>query len=120
MPGVTVDGNDAVAVLEAMAPSVERARAGEGPTLIECKTYRHGGHHVNDPGLYLPKEELARWRAHDPVDLLRQRLLGAGMTETEIEAIDRHVEAVMDEAVEFAEDSPQPDVEEFLAEVAAS
>jgi TPP-dependent pyruvate/acetoin dehydrogenase alpha subunit len=120
MPGVTVDGNDAVLVLGAMIPAVARARAGEGPTLIECKTFRHGGHHVNDPGLYLPKEELARWRAHDPVDVLRQRLLDAGMAETDVEAIDRHVEAVMDEAVEFAEDSPQPDVEEFLAEVAAA
>ncbi len=103
-----------------MTTAVARARAGDGPTLIECKTYRHGGHHVNDPGLYLPKEELERWRAHDPVDVLRQRLLEGGMAEADIEAIDRHVEAVMDEAVEFAEDSPQPDVDEFLAEVAAS
>jgi len=120
MPGVTVDGNDAIVVLDAMTTAVARARAGEGPTLIECKTFRHGGHHVNDPGLYLPADELARWRAHDPVDVLRQRLLDGGMSEDEVVAIDRHVEAVMDEAVEFAEDSPQPDVAEFLAEVAAS
>ncbi len=83
-PGVTVDGNDAVLVLEAMTTAVARARAGDGPTLIECKTYRHGGHHVNDPGLYLPKEELDRWRAHDPVDVLRQRLLDGGMTEDDV------------------------------------
>jgi len=120
MPGVTVDGNDAIVVLDAMTTAVARARVGEGPTLIECKTFRHGGHHVNDPGLYLPADELARWRAHDPVDVLRQRLLDGGMSEDEVVAIDRHVEAVMDEAVEFAEDSPQPDVAEFLAEVAAS
>ena len=55
MPGLTVDGNDAVAVYEAMPEPLRRARAGEGPTLIECMTYRHGGHHVNDPGLYLPQ-----------------------------------------------------------------
>ena len=120
MPGVTVDGNDAIVVLDAMTTAVARARVGEGPTLIECKTFRHGGHHVNDPGLYLPADELARWRAHDPVDVLRQRLLDGGMSEDEVVAIDRHVEAVMDEAVEFAEDSPQPDVAEFLAEAAAS
>jgi TPP-dependent pyruvate/acetoin dehydrogenase alpha subunit len=120
MPGVTVDGNDAVAVYEAMVPAVERARAGAGPTLIEGKTYRHGGHHVNDPGLYLPKDELEAWRARDPVDQLRRRLAEAGMPEAEIAAIDAHVEEVMDEAVTFAEESPQPDVAEFLAEVAAA
>jgi pyruvate dehydrogenase E1 component alpha subunit len=107
-------------VLEAMTEAVARARAGEGPTLIEGKTFRHGGHHVNDPGLYLPKEELERWKAHDPLDVLRQYLREGGMTEDGIAAIDQHVEAVMDEAVEFAEESPQPDVQTFLAEVAAS
>ena len=69
MPGVTVDGNDAVAVLRGDDASRCAVRApAKGPTLIECKTYRHGGHHVNDPGLYLPKDELERWRARDPVD----------------------------------------------------
>ena len=77
MPGVTVDGNDAVVVYEAMQEPLRRARAGEGPTLIECKTYRHGGHHVNDPGLYLPKDELERWKAHDPLLVLRERLAAA-------------------------------------------
>lgn len=120
MPGVTVDGNDAVAVLQAMVGAVERARAGEGPTLLECKTYRHGGHHVNDPGLYLPKDELARWKAHDPLGVLRERLLEAGVADSEIDLIDRRVEAVMDEAVEFAESSAQPDVDEFLAEIATA
>jgi TPP-dependent pyruvate/acetoin dehydrogenase alpha subunit len=120
MPGVTVDGNDAVAVYEATAPAVERARAGHGPTLLEAKTYRHGGHHVNDPGQYLPKDELAAWRARDPVDHLRRRLADAGMATADIAAIDARVEAIMDEAVEFAEASPQPDVEEFLAEVAVA
>ncbi len=101
MPGVTVDGNDAVAVLDAMTPAVERARAGEGPTLLECKTYRHGGHHVNDPGLYLPKEELARWKSRDPVGLLRERLLAAGVPEADVLAIDLRVEALMTELSHF-------------------
>jgi pyruvate dehydrogenase E1 component alpha subunit len=120
IPGVTVDGNDAVLMLEAMTTAVTRARAGDGPSLIEGKTFRHGGHHVNDPGLYLPREELERWKAHDPLDVLRGYLRERGMTDDGIAAIDRHVEAVMDEAVEFAEASPQPDIEAYLAEVAAS
>ena len=119
MPGITVDGNDAVAVHEAMREPIRRARDGEGPSLVECMTYRHGGHHVNDPGLYLPADELARWKAHDPIDILRERLLQAGVTPGRIEAIDVRVAAVLDEAVAFADASPQPSVEEFLAEVAA-
>ena len=120
MPGLTVDGNDAVAVRDAMAEPVRRARAGEGPSLIECKTYRQGGHHVNDPGAYLPKDELEHWRARDPVLQLRNRLSADGRSEEEIAAIDARVEAIMDEAVEFAVNSPEPSVESFLAEVGAA
>ena len=117
MPGVTVDGNDAGVVYEAMQEPLRRARAGEGPSLIECMTYRHGGHHVNDPGLYLPKDELERWKAHDPLLVLRERLAGAGVEPARIEAIDARVERRIDEAVEFAQASPEPSVEAFLAEV---
>jgi acetoin:2,6-dichlorophenolindophenol oxidoreductase subunit alpha len=120
MPGLTVDGNDAVAVRDAMAEPIRRARAGEGPSLIECKTYRQGGHHVNDPGSYLPKDELEHWRARDPVLQLRSRLLVDGRSEEEVAAIDARVEALMDEAVEFAVNSPEPSVESFLAEVGAA
>jgi pyruvate dehydrogenase E1 component alpha subunit len=119
MPGITVDGNDAVAVHEAMREPIRRARAGEGPTLVECMTYRHGGHHVNDPGLYLPPDELQRWKAHDPVDVLRARLLASGVPAGRIAEIDASVEATIEEAVRFAEASPQPSVEDFLAEVSA-
>jgi pyruvate dehydrogenase E1 component alpha subunit len=118
MPGATIDGNDAPLVYEAMQEPIRRARAGEGPSLIECMTYRHGGHHVNDPGLYLPREELERWKARDPLLLLRARLAGAGIGEAAVEAIDERVERLIDEAIEFADASPQPSVEEFLAEVA--
>jgi TPP-dependent pyruvate/acetoin dehydrogenase alpha subunit len=105
-------------VYEAMQEPLRRARAGEGPSLIECLTYRHGGHHVNDPGLYLPKDELERWKAHDPLLVLRERLAGAGVDESAIAAIDAEVERRIDEAVAFAEASPEPSVEAFLAEVA--
>jgi pyruvate dehydrogenase E1 component alpha subunit len=120
MPGLTVDGNDAVAVYEALREPVRRARAGEGPTLAECMTFRHGGHHVNDPGLYLPPDELERWKAHDPLIVLRERLDSAGVDEATIAAIDERVEHLLDEAVEFATDSPNPSVEAFLAEVSGS
>ncbi len=119
MPGITVDGNDAVAVHQAMQEPIRRTRAGEGPSLVECMTYRHGGHHVNDPGQYLPKEELERWKARDPLIILRQHLAAAGVDEAAITAIDERVEQVMDEAVEFADASPNPSVDEFLAEVAS-
>jgi TPP-dependent pyruvate/acetoin dehydrogenase alpha subunit len=120
MPGVTVDGNDAVIVFGAMQEPLRKARAGEGPSLVECLTFRHGGHHVNDPGTYLPKDELDRWKARDPLDLLRARLLEAGATDEDVAAIDGRVEAVLDEAVEFATVSPEPSVEAFLAEVGAA
>ena len=120
MPGLTVDGNDATAVYEQMIEPVRRARAGEGPTLVECMTYRHGGHHVNDPGAYLPREELERWKARDPLIVLRGHMAGAGIDEATVGAVDERVEALMEEAVEFATSSPEPSVSAFLAEVGAN
>jgi acetoin:2,6-dichlorophenolindophenol oxidoreductase subunit alpha len=117
MPGVTVDGNDPVVVFGAMQEPLRRARAAAGPSLVECLTFRHGGHHVNDPGLYLPKDELERWKARDPLGLARARLLAAGVDDAAIGEIDARVEALMDEAIAFAESSPEPSVEAFLAEV---
>jgi pyruvate dehydrogenase E1 component alpha subunit len=119
MPGLTVDGNDAVVVFGAMQEPLRRARAGEGPSLVECLTFRHGGHHVNDPGLYLPRDELERWKARDPVTLLRARLVDAGVDEAAIAGIDDRIEVLLDEAVAFATESPEPSVEAFLAEVGA-
>ncbi len=119
MPGLTVDGNDAAVLYEAMQEPVRRARAGEGPTLVECMTFRQGGHHVNDPGLYLPADELARWKAHDPLIVLRERMAAAGVDDAAVTAIDDRVEQLIEEAVEFATVSPDPSVEAFLAEVAA-
>jgi TPP-dependent pyruvate/acetoin dehydrogenase alpha subunit len=117
MPGQTVDGNDAVIVFSAMQEPLRRARAGEGPSLVECLTFRHGGHHVNDPGLYLDRDELARWKAHDPLVVLRARLARAGVDDARVAAIEARVERTMDAAVEFAQASPEPSLDEFLAEV---
>lgn len=119
IPGMTLDGNDAPLIHHAMGEPLRRARAGEGPTLIECKTYRHGGHHVNDPGSYMPKDVLDRWKAHDPIDVLRGYLAAAGTTEAEIQTIRTRVEAEIGKAIEFASQSPQPSEVDFLQEIAS-
>ena len=112
VPGICVDGNDAVAVYSETLRAVDRARNGEGPTLIEASTYRHGGHHVNDPGLYMDQDLLAEWKARDPLHMLRERL-----AESKAAEIENQVDAEIDEAVEFAKNSPGPSVEEFLASI---
>jgi pyruvate dehydrogenase E1 component alpha subunit len=117
MPGLTVDGNDAWQVYEAMHAPLQRARQGDGPTLIECVTYRRGGHHVNDPGLYMPEDEVKQWEAKDPILILRGRLLDSGLTESDIEAIDAQIEAALEEAVRFAQESPHPSMEAFIEEI---
>ncbi|MFH1242178.1 MAG: thiamine pyrophosphate-dependent dehydrogenase E1 component subunit alpha [Pseudomonadota bacterium] len=111
MPGVCIDGNDAVEVYLATKSAAERARNGEGPTLIEAKTYRHGGHHINDPGLYMDQKVLAEWKARDPIDILRGKI----KNNKKVDEVERQVESELAEAIEFAKNSPQPSVDEFLA-----
>lgn len=119
--GVTagaVDGNDVLAVYEKAKEAVQACRTGKGPVLIEAKTYRHGGHHVNDPGLYMPKDRLEYYKAKDPVKMGRKYLAEQGKcTEQEILAIEQQIDSLMDETIEFAKNSPEPSVEEFLEEV---
>lgn len=108
MPGVIVDGNDVEAVRQAAKEAVDRARRGEGPTLIECKTYRKYTHFVGEPDTYRPKEEVEAWLAKDPILRYRERLLAEGDASQEelkeiLEAVDREVE----EAVRYAEESPK-------------
>jgi len=121
VPSSAVDGNDVLAVYERMRQAVETCRRGQGPVLIEAKTYRHGGHHVNDPGLYMPKDKLEHYKARDPVALGRKYLLEQGhLGEEAIGAIERQVDRQMEEAVDFATNSPHPAVEPFLEEVQRS
>lgn len=109
-PGVIVDGNDVLTVFEATQTAAVRARAGDGPTFIEGKTYRHRGHYEGDPMVYRSKEELEQWRKRDPIALFRRRLLEADLvTEAELDAITGQVFDTLDEAVQFAADSPQPE-----------
>jgi pyruvate dehydrogenase E1 component alpha subunit len=108
-PGVIVDGNDVLAVYEATQQAVERARAGQGPTFIEGKTYRFRGHYEGDPMVYRSKEEMEAWRARDPIVQLREALIvGERATEEELAAIDAEIQALLDEAVRFAAESPAP------------
>jgi pyruvate dehydrogenase E1 component alpha subunit len=119
-PGVIVDGNDALAVYQATRQAVERARTGEGPTFVEGKTYRYRGHYEGDPMVYRSEEELAEWKARDPISAFRDRLIGgAAATEAEIEAINAEIQAALDEAVQFAAASPMPKPETALEGVYA-
>ncbi|MEM2953288.1 MAG: pyruvate dehydrogenase (acetyl-transferring) E1 component subunit alpha [Candidatus Bathyarchaeia archaeon] len=120
IPGVVVDGNDVLAVYEATFKAVERARKGEGPTLIECKTYRHRGHSRVDPARYRPKEEVEAWLAKDPIKRFKERLLQTGtFTETELRKVEEGASAKVEEAVKFAIESPFPAPEEALEDVYA-
>jgi len=114
MPGIVVDGQDADAVLKVTEAAVARARNGNGPTLIEAQTYRFDEHQVGlvVPGTpYRTPEEVEKYKLHrDPIALFRQVMLSQGTAATELEAIESEVTAAVDEAVQFARDSPLPDV----------
>ena len=117
IPGITIDGNDVFCVYEETRKAVERARKGQGPTLIECLTYRWQGHHVGDPAVYRPEEEVANWRAKDPIARLEALKL---LSNKEIDDIRAKVDAEISEACAFAEDSPYPDIAEAYTDVFVS
>jgi TPP-dependent pyruvate/acetoin dehydrogenase alpha subunit len=119
IPGVEVDGDDVLAVYEKAGEAIARARRGEGPTLLECLTYRWFGHHVGDPGTsYRPKDEIAAWKARDPVAKLRQQVLEEKMAEPqEFDVIDAEVRKLIDAAADFSLESPQPNSQTVLDHV---
>jgi pyruvate dehydrogenase E1 component alpha subunit len=107
-----IDGNDLLLIYETMQDAIGHVRSGEGPVLVEAETYRYFGHSKSDRNLYRTKEEIDEWRKIDPIDRFRERLEGAGvLTEEGVEKIALDAQKVVDEAVEFAESSPEPDVE---------
>jgi len=118
-PGISVDGNDAIAVAEVAREAIESARSGKGPILIVGTTYRPYGHHMGDPGTsYRTKEEIEEWKKKDPIDRLRNQLLQNKIaTESEIEEIHNATLRELDEAVKFATESPEPKVEEALEDI---
>jgi pyruvate dehydrogenase E1 component alpha subunit len=118
IPGIVADGNDVVAVSEAAAQAVDRARNGGGPTLLECKTYRQSGHSRSDPGNYRSKEEVAFWKERDPLMIQRRRLLGQRLLdEAGLAALEARVEQEIEAAVAFARSSPEPRGEQVLRHV---
>jgi acetoin:2,6-dichlorophenolindophenol oxidoreductase subunit alpha len=109
LPAEVVDGNDVVAVLEATSKAVDRARAGNGPTIVEALTYRQYGHSRSDPAKYRPQEEVDRWLKRDPLVLLADRLRGDGVAEEAIEERRRRAQDAVAAAVEAAKAAPPPD-----------
>ncbi|MGE5601827.1 MAG: thiamine pyrophosphate-dependent dehydrogenase E1 component subunit alpha [Nitrososphaerales archaeon] len=118
MRGEVVDGMDVLAVYEAAGRAVEPARRGDGPTLLECKTYRLCGHSRSDPRTYRSKEEEAEWATRDPILRLSASLEAAGYAIGDsLSQIEQEVTSVIDDAVAFAESSPSPEPEEALEHV---
>ena len=119
IPGVTVDGNDVLDVYEKAGEAIARARRGEGPTLLECLTYRWFGHHEGDPGIsYRTKEEVANWRKKDPIATFRDKTIaGSWVSAAELDAIDREISELIRDAAEYSLKIPQPDVSTALDHV---
>jgi len=120
MPADNADGMSAEAVHEAISRAVKRAREGDGPTLLEMKTYRYKGHSISDPQKYRTKEEVEEYKTKDPIDIIRQTILeNKFATEEELAAIDKNVNEKVEASVKFAEESPWPDDSELLKDVYA-
>ncbi|MBW2668889.1 MAG: thiamine pyrophosphate-dependent dehydrogenase E1 component subunit alpha [Deltaproteobacteria bacterium] len=118
MPGVIVDGNDVIAVYEAAAEAINRAREGRGPSLIECKTYRHRGHFEGDPCTYRNDEELQEWKEKDPIPRLEQKLIEMEiLTDSKIQEIKSTLQKDVALAEQFAEESAFPDASELTEDV---
>jgi pyruvate dehydrogenase E1 component alpha subunit len=118
MPSFQVNGMQCEDVHEAIAEAAERARKGEGPTLLEIKTYRYRGHSMSDPAKYRTKEELATYKEQDPIERVKATILKKKYaSEKQLEEIESQVEEKVQQAVDFAEESPWPDVSELYTDV---
>ena len=125
MPGAVVDGQDALAMYQAVKSAADRARAGEGPSLVEGKTYRYYDHSLGMERIlrapYRSDEEVARWRERDPIPILKEAIMSREMaTEAEIELLEQEVQAQMVEAVEFARQSPYPTADQLFEDMYAT
>lgn len=123
MPGIVVDGNDVARVYQETVKAVKRARAGEGPTLIECKTYRWRGHHEGDPNQgarYRTREEIDAWKEKCPIKRLAKKMVSRkSATKKALEAMDREIERLVDDAVDFAKKGQFPETEEMYRDIYA-
>jgi len=120
IPGVTVDGMDLFAVNAAASEFVERARRGDGPAYLVCNTYRYHGHHAGDPLNYRDKEEVDRWRLVDPIERVKRAAIDQGiLSAADIDALQQRIDAQIDEAVEFAKNSPDPTPDQLMTDIYA-
>jgi pyruvate dehydrogenase E1 component alpha subunit len=118
MPSEPVDGMDVEEIHKSVARAAERARSGEGPTLLEFRTYRYKGHSMSDPQKYRSKDEVESYKQRDPVEVVKKVLLDKKFaTEKDIEAIDQKIATQVEESVKFAEESPFPDASEAFTDV---
>ena len=117
LEAIVVDGNDADAVFDMASRTIARARAGEGPSLVEALTYRHGGHSRADPGKYRPDDEVKSWLARDPVPTYRARLLASGLAEAELEAVEAEAQAKVAAAEAEAREAPEPSLDVIETQV---
>ena len=120
LPRIIVDGNDADVVYRTAMAAYDKARAGGGPSLIECLTYRHSGHSRADPAKYRPEGELAKWKERDPIKIYRERLQQFGIDEDVILGIETDVRRRVDEATEQCKAAPPPPSELLTADVYAN
>ena len=120
LDSILINGNDADAVFRTARECIAKARAGDGPSLIECKTYRHSGHSRADPGKYRPPGELERWKENDPIKVYRARLAEFGIGEDVVQRIDDEALRKVDEATETAKASPLPPEEILTTDVYAN
>ena len=118
IPGVVADGMDVFDVYQKTGEAIDRARTGGGPTLVEAKTYRFMGHYVGDPQTYRSKDEVEQWKKRDPIAMFRKRVVEEGkITAVELDAIDAAIAKEMEAAVQFARESPEPEVEAALQDI---
>ena len=119
LPKIVIDGNDADAVYRAAQEAFTKARAGEGPSLIECLTYRHSGHSRADPAKYRPEGELDRWKQRDPIKIYKERLKQFGIEQGQIDAIVNSVKKTVDDATETCKAAPPPSMDILTTDVYA-
>jgi len=119
LPSIVIDGNDADVVYRAALAAYEKARAGDGPSLIECMTYRYSGHSRADPAKYRPEGELEKWKERDPIKIYRERLKQFGVTEETILGIDTAVKREVDEATDMCKAAPPPALDILTTDVYA-
>jgi pyruvate dehydrogenase E1 component alpha subunit len=119
LPKIVIDGNDADTVYLTMKQAYDKARRGEGPSMIECLTYRYSGHSRADPAKYRPEGELDRWKQRDPVKIYRERLIRMGFTSARLEAIDTEIKRIVDAATEACKAAPPTSTDILFTDVYA-